>query len=95
MNILRVGASIGHADGEGSIVTQTAVKLVLKLPSPDALPSGAIALGISALDHKALDDTVKDSSVVVPIPRVSAEVLHSLWTLRGKELNRNVSVIGA
>lgn len=30
-----VGASIGHAEGEGPIVPQAAIKLILKLTPPD------------------------------------------------------------
>lgn len=48
------GACIGHAECVWAVVSQRRVELVLKLSSPDALPTHACACGVSCLDHEAL-----------------------------------------
>lgn len=48
------GAGVGHAERVWAVVSQRRVELVLKLSSPDALPTHARACGVSCLDHEAL-----------------------------------------
>lgn len=99
------GACIGHTERVRAVVSQRRVELILKLSSPDALPTHARACGVSCLDHEALqaaedrrfwwaescldllhrrpvqqpyfNDSVEYVVIVVAIPAVDTEVLHS------------------
>ena len=46
------------------------VKLTLKFPSPDRLPTSAISQWVSCLYHETLDDIVEDKIIMVAIPAV-------------------------
>mmetsp|Transcript_79852 Transcript_79852/g.234888 ORF Transcript_79852/g.234888 Transcript_79852/m.234888 type:complete len:305 (+) Transcript_79852:385-1299(+) len=86
-----VRPGVGHGQREGAVVLERTVELVLELASPDALATGAVALGVSGLDHEALDDAVEDGVVVVAVLRVHREVLHALWGFLEEQLDHNVS----
>lgn len=45
---------IGHAEGVGSVMSQSGMKLILKLSTPDAFPTHASPCGVSSLDHETL-----------------------------------------
>ena len=47
-----VGAGVGHTQGEGAVMPQAAVKLVLELSSPDGCPSCAITCKDSGIDNQ-------------------------------------------
>ena len=48
------------------------VELVLKFPAPDGLATGAVALGVSSLQHEALDDSMEQQPTVVVQYRIDA-----------------------
>ena len=60
-----VGAGVGHREGEGAVVAQRAVELVLELVAPDGGAAGAVAERVARLAHEPLDDAVEDDAVVV------------------------------
>lgn len=48
------GPRVGHGDGEGAVVAEGAVELVLELPAPDGLAPRPVPLRVARLDHEAL-----------------------------------------
>ena len=84
-----------HGDGEGAVVLEGGVELVLELAAPDGLAAGAVALGVAGLDHELTDDAVEDGVVVVPVARVRAKVLDGLGALVREELDLDVARGGA
>lgn len=86
-----VGPGVGHRDGVGTIVPEVLVELVNKVVAPDGLTTGAIALGISGLNHEALDHTVEEVAVVVAIFRVRREVFHGQRRELREQLDGDVS----
>ena len=61
------------------------------LPFSCSLTTTGVGL-LSYLDHELLDHAVEDVAVVVPVPRVHAEVLHRLGALLREQLQANVKV---
>jgi len=59
LGAIGVGTGVGHGDGAAGIFARYGLvgKFVARSPTP-------ITVGIAALDHKALDHSVKDGFVV-------------------------------
>mmetsp|Transcript_18822 Transcript_18822/g.54445 ORF Transcript_18822/g.54445 Transcript_18822/m.54445 type:complete len:585 (-) Transcript_18822:444-2198(-) len=89
-----VRTRVGHGHREGSIVTKLSDELVLELSSPAALSSRTVAERIPRLEHETLDDPVKDDVVVVPAPRVRAEIFDGTGHVVGIEPDVNVPRAG-
>jgi hypothetical protein len=89
-----VGPCVGHGHGEGAVVAQRLVELVLELAPPDGLPPGAVPQGVPRLHHEALDDPVEDEVVEVAVLAVGREVLHRARALLRVQLHVNVAVVG-
>ena len=59
-------------------IVQFVAKLVFKAVTPDALTAATGGGGVTALDHKVLDDTVEHDAVVIAVFGVGGEILHRL-----------------
>ena len=70
---------------------QVSVELINKVVAPNGLSAGAVTLRVSGLDHKALDDTVEEVSVVVLVLDVGGEVLHRERGELREQLHRDVA----
>ena len=68
------GAGVGHRQGTTQVV-QLGGELVLKAVTPNALAAAAGGGGISPLDHKIFDHTVKDGVVIEPFPGKKNKVI--------------------
>ena len=69
-------------------------KLVLKLCTPNAFSAGTITLGITALDHKVVDNPVEGKTVVIAILGMGNEVFYRFRSLILEEADGNVAHIG-
>uniref|UniRef100_A0A0A9D1Y6 Uncharacterized protein n=1 Tax=Arundo donax TaxID=35708 RepID=A0A0A9D1Y6_ARUDO len=60
---------------------QAFVKFIFEFCAPDRLPTSAIPQRIPCLNHESFNYTMKYKIVVITIPAMGSEVLHSFWTL--------------
>ena len=84
-----VGPRVGHRDGEGAVVAERAVELVLELVPPDRGAAGAVAERVARLHHEALDHSMEDDAVIVAVARVRRKVLNGLRALVSEEFHLN------
>merc|ERR1719483_1423494 len=89
-----VRSCIGHAQCIGPIMPQLKAELVFKLPTPDGLPPSPCAEWVSSLDHELPDNPVEDVAIVVTIASMYTEILHSLRTLPGEQVQVDISNSG-
>ena len=73
---------------------QLTAALVLKLGAVNAFTAAAGAGGVAALNHKILDDAVKNQSVVVALFRQRHKVLHRFGGNLGIKLNGDIAHVG-
>jgi hypothetical protein len=83
---VRARACIGHGENTRLIELQITGAFVFKVFAPDGLTSAACAGRVAALNHKLLNDTVKDDTVVVAILAVRSEILASFGSDLGEEI---------
>lgn len=57
------------------------VKFIFEFTAPDRLPTSAVPQRIPSLNHESFDYTMKYKIVIISIPAMGSEVLHSFWTL--------------
>lgn len=57
------------------------VKFIFKFTAPDRLATSAIPQRIPSLNHKSFDYTMKYKIVIITVPAMCSEVLHSFRTL--------------
>ena len=69
-------------------------EFVLEFFAPDAFAAGAIAKGVTALNHKFFDDAMEDGVVIIAISRMSYKVLNGLGCGVREEADVNVAVGG-
>ena len=74
LGAVRVRPRVGHGHGEGPVVLERRVELVLELAAPDGLAARAVAERVARLDHELLDAAVEDEAVVVAVAGVRAGV---------------------
>mmetsp|Transcript_48036 Transcript_48036/g.118908 ORF Transcript_48036/g.118908 Transcript_48036/m.118908 type:complete len:307 (-) Transcript_48036:958-1878(-) len=89
---IRSRPCIGHRDGERPVVAQRAVELILELVAPNGGAACAIAERVARLYHEALDHTMEDDAVVVPVGRMRREVLDGARALVREQLDAYLAV---
>lgn len=73
-----IWATVGHRQRERYIVVQSRVYFVREFFTPDGFATSTITVGITSLDHEALDDSVVDLVVIVTIFCVGNKVFYCL-----------------
>ena len=86
-----IGTGIGHGQDTLAVMYQTRAEFIFD-PVPRAAPAGAG--GIAALDHEAVDDTVKDDSVIETFFRKFNKVFSGLGSLLLKHLRYKHAFVG-
>ena len=85
-----VFTAVCHGQGAAEVV-QFLGELIFKRLTPDALTAGAVAVGVAALDHEAINDPMEPQAVVITLFCQGSEVLHCLGSLFGEEHNLNLT----
>ena len=65
-------------------MTERIVNFIFEVPSPNAFSAGSISLRITCLNHEALNDSVKDDTVVIIGLGMRGKILHSVWSTADK-----------
>ncbi len=82
-----VWAAIGHGDSSSCVLSFK--RLIVEFV---ARPPCAVAVWISALDHKAFYDTVENCSIVKIFSGKSDEIIYRYRCIADKKFDRNISL---
>ena len=71
------------------------MKLIIKFLAKYTLTSASCSSWITSLNHKVLDNTMENNTIVIPFANESKKILYRSWREVIREFKSNITIIGA